>query len=152
MTRLSRLQLVCLALAALTSAPSPAAAPPVPPDPAYLEVSPDGTDDLLALLEDLDQALLSDEPQSNPVVVILHGPEAEPFIRSNYPDHRALIDRAARLKAFQRLDLRMCESWMQRNGFDRDDLLPFVDPIPYAPEEVERLRAAGYLPYVKHRM
>lgn len=147
MTLLNRYRLICLALTALATAPLAAAA-----DRVYLEVSPDGTDDLLALLDDLDQALLGDEPQSDPVVVVLHGPEAEPFIRSNYPDNRALIDRAARLQAFERLDLRMCESWMERNGFSRRDLLPFVEPIPYAPEEVERLRTEGYRPYVKHRL
>jgi intracellular sulfur oxidation DsrE/DsrF family protein len=147
MTPRIRFRLICLTLAALAAAPLGAAA-----DRVYLEVSPDGTDDLLTLLDDLDQALLADEPQSEPVVVVLHGPEAEPFIRSNYLDNRALIDRAARLQAFDRLDLRMCESWMERNGLDRGDLLPFVRPIPYAPEEVERLRAEGFRPYVKHRL
>jgi len=57
------------------------------------------------------------------------------------------VDRAAKLEAFDRVTLRMCETWMRNNGVNRSDLLPFVDTIPLAPAEVERLEKEGYLPY-----
>ncbi len=113
----------------------------------YLEISPDGRDDLEALFKTLEQSLLAGEPQAQPVVIILQGPEALPFIRRNYPKNRNIVDRAAKLQAFHRIDLRMCETWMQENGFDKGDLVPFVDTVPLAPAELERLKNDGYVPY-----
>jgi len=80
-------------------------------------------------------------------VVVLHGTEARRFLHHNYLDNQPLVDRAAKLQAFQRIELRMCETWMRANGVSRGDLLPFVDTIPLAPAEVERLEREGYLPY-----
>jgi uncharacterized protein len=141
---------VGLLAALLTGSALAAAAPlaPVEQGPGvYLEISPNGTADLLALLDDLEQSLIEDEPINQPVVVVLHGPEALPFIRRNYPQNQTLVDRAAKLQAFGRLELRMCETWMRRHGYDGTDLLPFVEPVPLAPEEVARLRREGRQPY-----
>ncbi len=113
----------------------------------YLEISPDGRDDLDALFETLEASVAAGEPQPDPVVIVLHGPEAEPFLRRNYLEHQPLVDRAAKLKAFNRIDMRMCETWMRNNGIAADELLPFVETIPLAPEEVRRLERDGYLPY-----
>ncbi len=148
----ARLGLLLVLLAGSASA-APAAgtdgvdAPPISGSKVYLEVSPDGRADLEALFRALEQSLLAGEPQSDPVVIILHGPDALPFIRGNYAKNRAIVDRAAKLEAFQRIDLRMSESWMRENGFDQKDLLPFVSAIPLAPAEVERLEKDGYLRY-----
>lgn len=113
----------------------------------YLQVSPAGRDELDKLFDTLEASIAAGEMQPDPVVIVLHGPEAEPFLRRNYLDHRSLVDRAARLKAFERIDMRMCETWMRRQGIGADELLPFVDTIPLAPEEVRRLEQEGYLPY-----
>ena len=113
----------------------------------YLEISPAGRDDLEALFRALEESLAADEPQAEPVVIILQGPEALPFIRRNYLNNKDIVDRAARLEAFHRIDLRMCEFWMRENGFDEDDLLPFVDTVPLAPAEVERLEKDGYISF-----
>lgn len=132
-------------------APCPPAAgagePPLHSSRTYLQISPDGAADLEHLFRALEDSLAADEPQAEPVIIVLHGPEALPFIRRNYPANREIVDRAARLRAFERVELRMCETWMRSNGFDRDDLLPFVDTVPLAPAEVERLERDGYLPY-----
>lgn len=113
----------------------------------YLQISPDGQDDLLALFDALEDSVAAGESQPDPVVIVLHGPEARPFLRNNYLANRTLVDRAAKLKAFNRIDMRMCETWMRNNGVSRDDLQPFVDTVPLAPDEVERLERDGYLPY-----
>lgn len=117
----------------------------------YLEVSPRGREELDELLDTLEASIAAGERQPDPVVVILHGPEARPFLRSNYLDNQLLVDRAAKLQAFNRIDLRMCETWMRTNGIDREQLLPFIGTVPFAPEEVERLEGEGYLPFSKVR-
>ena len=119
----------------------------LPQSRVYLQISPDGRDDLEALFQALEDSLAAGEPQTEPVVIVLHGPEALPFIRRNYPANRSIVDRAAKLKAFDRIDLRMCETWMHMNGFAEDDLLPFVDTVPLAPAEVERLERDGYVSF-----
>ncbi|MEQ8857628.1 MAG: hypothetical protein RIC56_03190 [Pseudomonadales bacterium] len=113
----------------------------------YLQISPDGSEELEALFSTLEDSVAAGEVQPDPVVIVLHGPEALPFLRSNYRNNQMLVDRAAKLRAFERIDLRMCETWMRSNGVGRDQLLPFVNTIPLAPEEVRRLERDGYLPY-----
>ena len=114
---------------------------------AYLQISPAGQAELEALFATLEDAVAAGEAQPDPVVVVLHGPEARRFLRRNYLDNQPLVDRAAKLRAFDRIELRMCETWMRSNGVGRGDLLPFVDTIPLAPAEVERLEREGYLPF-----
>jgi intracellular sulfur oxidation DsrE/DsrF family protein len=113
----------------------------------YLQISPDGRDDLEMLFETLEASVAAGETQDQPVIIVLHGPEAEAFVKPNYLSNQSIVDRAAKLQAFGRIELRMCETWMQRRGFDPEDLLPFVAPVPYAPAEVEQLERNGYLPY-----
>jgi intracellular sulfur oxidation DsrE/DsrF family protein len=119
--------------------------PPLASSKLYLEITPDGRNDLEALFRALEQSLLAGERQTDPVIIILHGPEALPFLRRNYAKNRDIVDRAAKLEAFRRIELRMCETWMRENGLNEDDLLPFVGTVPLAPEEIERLEKEGYL-------
>jgi intracellular sulfur oxidation DsrE/DsrF family protein len=117
-------------------------------DRTYLEVSPAGSADLVALLGELEASLEDGLPQdTQPVVVILHGSEALPFTSAGYASHRDLVDRAARLDAYRLIDVRMCETWMSRNGIEKSDIPAFIETIPYAPEEIRRLETEGYLPY-----
>ena len=123
------------------------AGPAFAADRTYLEVSPDGSDDLTALLGELEVSLASGLPVStDPVVVVLHGSEAVSFTASGYHANRELVDRAARLDAYRLIDVRICETWMTDNGIERSEIPAFVEPVPYAPEEIERLQAEGYVP------
>lgn len=134
-----------LGAATVWAEPEPAdIAQPLLDSRVYLQISPNGQDDLEALFQALEDSLAANEPQSEPVIVMLHGPEAIPFLRANYLENRQIVDRAAKLQAFNRIELRMCESWMRRNGYDDDDLLPFVRTVPSAPAEVEQLERDGY--------
>jgi intracellular sulfur oxidation DsrE/DsrF family protein len=136
-----------LALGAYAESPPSSESNPLLESRVYLQISPRGTDELDALLTTLEDSVAADESQPDPVVVVLHGPEASRFLRRSYLDNQALVDRAAKLEAFDRIELRMCETWMRSNGVVREDLLPFVDTVPLAPEEVERLEQEGYLPF-----
>lgn len=115
----------------------------------YLEVSPTNLGDLDRLLGALETSLQEASLQEasarqEPVIVVLHGDEARSFTRQAYTDNRVLVDRAAVLHAHRMLELRMCETWMRHNGVEPTDLLPFVDTVPYAPEEIRRLQGLDY--------
>ncbi len=116
-------------------------------DRTYLEVSPHDQDDLNSLFSTLEESLGSSLPATDPVVVVLHGAEALPFTRSGYKENRALVDRAALLDAYRLIDVKMCETWMNENGVELNDIPAFIETVPYAPEEIERLKAEGYQPY-----
>jgi intracellular sulfur oxidation DsrE/DsrF family protein len=116
-------------------------------DRTYLEVSPEGSDDLKELLGTLQESLRTGLPADEPIVVVLHGSEALPFTRSGYSRNRDLVDQAALLDAYNLIDVRMCETWMNENGIGRDEIPAFIEVIPYAPEEIRRLESEGYLPH-----
>lgn len=98
--------------------------------------------------QDLERALLrieqlfSSEPDAldfEPVVMVLHGPEVGVFLRSNYVEHKHLVDLAARLTAFGVVDIRVCETRLGVLGNSPDALVPFVGTVPFGPAEIERL-------------
>lgn len=74
-----------------------------------------------------------------PVVFVLHGPEAKGLLLSKYHKNQSVMDMAARLSAFELVDIRVCRTWMDGNGVDESDLPPFVTTVPYGPAEIERL-------------
>ncbi len=139
---------LCIAtLPDLTRDAQAAVAPLLDTAPVYLEVSPLGEEDLVNLFDTLEAARAESIAIDEPVVIVLHGSEALTFTRQGKAAMSPLVDRAARLKADDLIDLRMCETWMAANGIDKSDLPPFVDTVPYAPEEIRRLLDEGYLPY-----
>ena len=116
-------------------------------EPYYLEVSPADQRDLANLFDALEDAVAEDAAAVDPVVVVLHGDEAASFTRANYTANKMLVDRAALLDAQRLIDVKMCETWMSDNGLEQSDLPAFIETVPYAPEELERLQSEGYLPY-----
>lgn len=147
MTRFYPLLASLLLLAALLPLGGAAHAADAEVQRAYLEVTPKSRDDLVALLDALEHKLESEGARTDaPVVIVLHGEEAFAFTRQGYLENRSLADRAALLDAYDMIDVRMCETWMNENGLSRGDILPFIDPVPYAPEEIRRLQAEGYQP------
>ena len=118
----------------------------------YLEVSPDGREDLVALMSTLEESLDQGLPMSDPVIVILHGSEAGSFTSRGYASNRMLVDQAARLSAYRLIDVRMCETWMMENDVAPEDIPAFIGTVPYAPEEIEKLEAAGYVPRAELRI
>lgn len=93
------------------------------------------------------EALLEAEEQyssSSPIALILHGDETEAFLKGNYSAHRDLVDMAARLDAFNVIDIQVCETWMRDNGVTREQLPPFVNTVPYGPAAEQDLLNRGY--------
>lgn len=81
---------------------------------------------------------------NTPIAVVLHGEEAKVFLKKNYKSYQALVDQAAKLDAFNVVDIQICERWMGSNGITKNQLPPFVDTVPYGPAREDELIKAGY--------
>lgn len=86
----------------------------------------------------------SQYPIAMPILVVLHGEEINAFVRSNYRDNKGLVDLAARLDAFNVIDVKVCKRWMGANGVAENQLPPFVESVPLGIDERARLEKAGY--------
>ena len=80
----------------------------------------------------------------NAITIVLHGPEAKAFVKDNYEMYRQLVDKAAKLDAFNVVDIKICETWMGMNQIKRSQLPAFVDTVPFGPAEENKLIKAGY--------
>ena len=136
-----------LAMGLLAATCAGFSAPSVLAESYYLEVSPVDQGDLAKLFDALEESVADDPAAIDPVVVVLHGVEAASFTRDNYLANKLLVDRAALLDSKRLIDVRMCETWMVNNDVQLSDLPSFIETVPYAPEELVRLRSQGYLPY-----
>lgn len=83
--------------------------------------------------------------QSKPIALVLHGEEAKAFLRENYVMNKDLVDLAAKLDAFNVIDIQVCEVWMSQNHVDRDQLPAFINTVPYGPAEERRLQGSGFI-------
>lgn len=100
-----------------------------------------------ALLERLDQLAQQPSPQSESarIALVLHGPELNYFTIRNYARHRDLVDLAAKLDAFQVIEVMACNTMMRQLGLQEEDMPAFIEIVPYGPDEVRRLVGTGYL-------
>lgn len=80
-----------------------------------------------------------------PIAFVLHGPEVLNLLTPSYENNRSLVDLAARLSAFQYIDLKVCRRWLGGRGIDTGNLPPFIGTVPYGGEEIERLMSEGYV-------
>ena len=90
-------------------------------------------------IENIDQY-----PDFEPIRVILHGPELRIFDRRNYKEYKEIVGLAARLEAFNVIDVQVCEVQMMQEGIQMSDLPAFVESVPYGPAEEDRLLRRGY--------
>ena len=81
------------------------------------------------------------------VVLVLHGPEVEFFAIGSYEKYKGIVDQAARLDAFDVVDVKICQSMMDARGIERDDIPSFIEQVPFGPGEVERLVRQGYVAF-----
>ncbi len=82
--------------------------------------------------------------ETNPTKLILSGEEIWWFLKSVYSSEKSLINRLATLDALGVIEVKACETWMRSQGISPGDLLPFVETVPYGPDESKRLMEEGY--------
>jgi hypothetical protein len=112
-----------------------------------LDVSVHSLDELRVLLDRAEELAMRPQAQGEKagIVLVLHGPEVEFFAISNYPRYKDVVDRAARLDAFDVVDVKICRTMMEHLGVERDDIPAFIEQVPYGPGEMERLVREGYV-------
>lgn len=117
------------------------------PDRSVLDISVHTLDELRVLLDRAEQLAprLLEANRGGSVVLVLHGPEVEFFSSKNYDKYRAIVDQAARLDAFDIVDVKICQTMMNIKGISRDDIPAFIEQIPDGRLEVERLLGSGYV-------
>ena len=77
--------------------------------------------------------------KSPPIALVLHGPEVEIFFRENYSRYKNIVDLAARLSAFQVVDIKICRTRLRFLEQDEVSLFPFVGTVAFGPDEIARL-------------
>ena len=112
-----------------------------------LDVSVHSLDELRVLLDRAEELAMRPQPQGEKagVVLVLHGPEVKFFAISNYTRYKEIVDKAARLDAFDVVDVKICRTMMEKLGVERDQIPAFIEQVPYGPGEVGRLVREGYL-------
>lgn len=94
-------------------------------------------------------SMLADEVDNlnsyDPIVFVLHGEEAHAFRLQNMEQYKSLLDLAEKLEKRNIIDIRVCETWMRKNGVQRSELPSFIDTVPLGPAEERMLRRDGYL-------
>ena len=99
---------------------------------------------LLARAEEVSQTHPKDFEDLE-IVMIIHGPDIDWFTHKNYEYNQKLIDLAARLDAYDVIDMKVCEKTMQTRGVAASDLPEFIESVPYAPTTIDELLRDGYI-------
>ena len=79
------------------------------------------------------------------IVLVLHGPDIDIFRQANYTRHKSIVDLAAKLDAFDIIDMKICQQSMSAMGVERSEVPAFIETVPYAPNEIKRLSKEGYI-------
>lgn len=133
------LLLLCLP-SVLLAQPSFSQPPPTDQSNYLAQIELHTISELHALLQRTDTLFNEGQlDRQSPVVFVLHGDEGRVFMKDSYQMNKEVVDLAARLTAFQAVDIRVCETWMGSKGLDKTGLQPFVDSVPVGPAEVIRL-------------
>lgn len=111
--------------------------------PMVINVATSRVDEVLGVLQKLEQGPVADQP----VPLVLHGDELRSFTRQTYSENRDLIELAGRLDNQMRVEVKACQTMMNRLGISKSDLPGYVEIVPFGPDEVLRLRDEGYEVY-----
>jgi intracellular sulfur oxidation DsrE/DsrF family protein len=116
---------------------------------AVLDISVHTLEELKVLLDRAEQLAMRPQAQGAEarVVLVLHGPEVAFFSIRNYEKYKDIVDQAARLDAFDVVDVKICQTMLDMQGIERADIPAFIEQVPLGPDEVERLRQQGYVTF-----
>ena len=115
--------------------------------PVVIDVVLHNKDDILKMLRRAESLAMTPNPAERPrqIALVLHGPEIEHFKISSYGENREIVDLAAKLDAFNVIDIKMCNTAMDQLEVDKQEVPAFIEIVPYGPKEVERLQGKGFL-------
>ncbi len=111
------------------------------------DVTNHSVEELRALLERIEE-ITEASPETFDklkMVMVLHGPDIDLFTKQNYDKNKDIVDLAAKLDAFDIVDMKVCETTIDSLGFERQEIPPFIESVRYAPETIKSLEQQGYI-------
>lgn len=73
------------------------------------------------------------------IALVLHGEELRLFKKSNYQRFMSIVDKARELDSDHLVDIKACQTAMDSLMIDQSELPDFIEQIPLAPVEIDRL-------------
>ena len=83
---------------------------------------------------------LFDPAEHSRIAIVLHGDELHLFQEQNYSSNQSLVDRARLLDQDNIIDIKACQTMMRILEIGQNDLPSFIEQVPFAPAEIERLQ------------
>ncbi len=95
-------------------------------------------DVVLNRAEDLRELFNPDE--HGKIAIVLHGDELQLFQKNNYSSNQSVVERARLLDQDNIIDIKACQTMMRNLEIGKDELPSFIEQVPFAPAEIERLQ------------
>ena len=104
-------------------------------------------EEIQGMLQRADELAAKEQPvrPETGIALVLHGPEIQLFTKQNYEANRSLIELARRLDRAGIIEIKMCRTAMRNLQVKESDVPDFIGFVPYAPDEIKRLEAEGYV-------
>ena len=100
--------------------------------------SPQQLDVILNRAEDLRE--LFNPEEHGKIAIVLHGEELQLFQKDNYSSNQSVVERARLLDQDKIIDIKACQTMMRALEIEQADLPSFIEQVPFAPAEIERLQ------------
>jgi intracellular sulfur oxidation DsrE/DsrF family protein len=110
------------------------------------DITVQNIEQLDAILNRADQLRGQFSPlQHGKIALVLHGEELNLFRKKNYQQFMQIVERARLLDQQHLIDIKACQTVMQSLQIEQSELPEFIEQIPFAPIEIERLvKQKGY--------
>ena len=95
-------------------------------------------DVVLSRAEDLRELFNPDEHSK--IAIVLHGDELQLFQKDNYSSNQSMVERARLLDQGNIIDIKACQTMMRTLDIEQNELPSFIEQVPFAPAEIERLQ------------
>ena len=95
-------------------------------------------DVVLDRAEDLRALFKPDE--HGKIAIVLHGDELQLFQKNNYALNQSTVERARLLDQDNIIDIKACQTMMRVLDIEQNELPGFIEQVPFAPAEIERLQ------------
>ena len=79
--------------------------------------------------------------QHGRIAIVLHGDELQLFQKNGESANQSIIDRARLLDEEQIIDIKACQTRMRLLNIEQSELPSFIEQVPFAPMDIERLKA-----------
>ena len=104
------------------------------------DITVENVEQLDAILDRADRLRGQFSPdQHGRIALVLHGQELQLFRKSNYEEFMQIVDKARLLDEQKLIDIKACQTVMQNLRIERSELPDFIEQVPLAPVEIERL-------------